>query len=270
MVMIYEKRGATIMERTERDTPELFLHEILIMGELMQTCGAEVFRVEDTLARMGKAYGVERMNVFVITSSIVITMELKDGRELTQTRRVRKAGGNDFTRLECLNVLSREYCEDPFPVGELGRRLAQIRKIRIPRRERYVGNILAASSFAVFFGGGWKDALFSGIFAVAISLLQDYVELICMNTMVFNVIASFLTGIGIRLICRLVPGLDMDMIMIGDIMLLIPGIPITNAVRDVLTGDTISGIMRFIEAMLWAGCLAFGFLSAFWIVGKVW
>lgn len=107
------------MERTERDTPELFLHEILIMGELMQTCGAEVFRVEDTLARMGKAYGVERMNVFVITSSIVITMELKDGRELTQTRRVRKAGGNDFTRLECLNVLSREYCEDPFPAGEL-------------------------------------------------------------------------------------------------------------------------------------------------------
>ena len=77
------------MERTERDTPELFLHEILIMGELMQTCGAEVFRVEDTLARMGKAYGVERMNVFVITSSIVITMELKDGRELTQTRRGR-------------------------------------------------------------------------------------------------------------------------------------------------------------------------------------
>lgn len=258
------------MERTKRDTPERFLHEILIMGELMQTCGAEVFRVEDTLARMGKAYGVQRMNVFVITSSIVITMELKDGRELTQTRRVRKAGGNDFTRLECLNVLSREYCEDPFPAGELGRRLAQIRKIRIPRRERYVGNILAASSFAVFFGGSWKDALISGIFAVAISLLQDYVELICMNTMVFNVIASFLTGIGIRLICWLVPGLDMDMIMIGDIMLLIPGIPITNAVRDVLTGDTISGIMRFIEAMLWAGCLALGFLSAFWIVGKVW
>lgn len=258
------------MEAVKRDTPERFLHEILIMGELMQTCGAEVFRVEDTLIRMGKAYGVARMNVFVITSSMVITMELKDGRELTQTRRIRKAGGNDFTRLECLNVLSREYCEEPFPAGELGRRLDKIREIRIPGRERYAGNILAAASFAVFFGGSWKDAVVSGIFAVVISLLQDYVELICMNTMVFNVIASFLTGIGIRIVCRFMPGLDMDMIMIGDIMLLIPGIPITNAVRDVLIGDTISGIMRFIEAMLWAGCLAFGFLSAFWIVGKVW
>ena len=57
----------------------------MLFRSLMQTCGAEVFRVEDTLARMGEAYGVERMNVFVITSSIVITMELKDGRELTQT-----------------------------------------------------------------------------------------------------------------------------------------------------------------------------------------
>ena len=46
------------MERTERDTPELFLHEFLIMGELLQTCGAEVLRVEDTLGRMGKALAI--------------------------------------------------------------------------------------------------------------------------------------------------------------------------------------------------------------------
>lgn len=258
------------MEITERDTPERFLHDILIMGELMQSCGAEVFRVEDTLVRMGKAYGVARMNVFVITSSIVITMELIDGRELTQTRRIRKAGGNDFTRLEYLNILSREYCKSPFKSGELGQCLTEISEIQASRRERYAGNILAASSFAVFFGGGCKDAMVAAIFAVLISLMQDYVELICMNAMVFNVIASFLTGIGIRTVCHFVSGLDMDMIMIGDIMLLIPGIAITNAVRDVLIGDTISGIMRFIEAMLWAGCLAFGFLSAFWIVGRVW
>ena len=101
------------------------------------------------------------------------------------------SGSGKSEYAESLNVLSREYCEDPFPAGELGRRLAQIRKIRIPRRERYVGNILAASSFAVFFGGGWKDALISGIFAVAISLLQDYVELICMNVCASAIVIIF-------------------------------------------------------------------------------
>ena len=82
------------------DRDSRFLHELLVMGELMQSCGAEVYRVEDTLNRMGQAYGVGRMNVFVITSSIIITMEFPDGREVTQTRRIREAGGNDFTKLE--------------------------------------------------------------------------------------------------------------------------------------------------------------------------
>ena len=104
-----------------------FLHELLIMGELMQSCGAEVFRVEDTLNRMGQAYGVERMNVFVITSSIVITMELPDGRELTQTRRIRESGSNDFTKLERLNALSRDYCRNPFEAKILKQRLEEIR-----------------------------------------------------------------------------------------------------------------------------------------------
>ena len=55
--------------------------------------------------------------------------------------------------------------------------------------------------------------------------------------------------------------------MIGDIMLLIPGIAMTNAVRDVLVGDTISGIMRLIETLLWAGSLACGFMIAIWLIG---
>ncbi len=247
-----------------------FLHQLLVMGELMQSCGAEVFRVEDTLNRMGKAYGVERMDVFVITSSIVITMELPDGRELTQTRRIRESGSNDFTKLERLNGLSREYCLNPFDERVLSQRLEEIRSVHLPRRSRYAGSVLAACSFAVFFGGSILDGAAAGIFAVMICLMQEYVAPVCMNVMIFNVVVSFLTGTGICTISRWLFGLHMDMIMIGDIMLLIPGIAITNAVRDVLIGDTISGIMRFIEAMLWAGCLAFGFMSAIWMVGRIW
>jgi uncharacterized membrane protein YjjP (DUF1212 family) len=53
----------------------------------------------------------------------------------------------------------------------------------------------------------------------------------------------------------------MDKIMIGDIMLLIPGIAMTNSIRNMLVGDTISGIMRLIESLLWAGALALGFMT---------
>ena len=55
--------------------------------------------------------------------------------------------------------------------------------------------------------------------------------------------------------------------MIGDIMLLIPGLALTNAIRDILMGDTISGLLRMCESILWAGALACGFIAAIWMMG---
>ena len=53
-------------------TPDALLHCFMDLGEAMLTVGADVNRVEDTLIRMGMAYGAARMNVFVITSSMVV------------------------------------------------------------------------------------------------------------------------------------------------------------------------------------------------------
>ena len=82
-----------------------YLHVFLDIGDALLSSGAEIFRVEDTLNRMGYACGATQMNVFVITSSIVITMEFPEENVRTQTRRIRKTGGNDFEKLEKLNHL---------------------------------------------------------------------------------------------------------------------------------------------------------------------
>ena len=107
--------------KIELETDELneLLHEFLNLGEMMLRVGAEIKRVEDTLMRMGAAYGAEKMNVFVITSSIVVTMAFPDGRELTQTRRIMDESGTDFTKLEALNELSRSCCYKPIPAKAL-------------------------------------------------------------------------------------------------------------------------------------------------------
>ena len=76
------------------------LSSLLDMAEAMLMVGAEVSRVEDTVTRMGFAYGARHMNVFVITSCIMITMGMPEGEDLTQTRRVLMAGGTDFLKLE--------------------------------------------------------------------------------------------------------------------------------------------------------------------------
>lgn len=102
------------MEQT--NTENRLLQLLLETGERLMASGAEVKRVEDTLERIGVAYGAERMNVFVITSSIVITLERSDGTLLTHTRRITKSG-TDFLALERINALSREHFPDTSASG---------------------------------------------------------------------------------------------------------------------------------------------------------
>lgn len=248
-------------------TPEALLHQLLNIAEGMLANGAEVNRVEDTLTRLGKAYGAARMNVFVITSSIVVTMVFPDGREVTQTRRILKPASTDFVQMEALNALSRECCMNPMPVDELTKKVHSLRK-QAPNQWLFcLGSMLAGGGFAVFFGGTIWDGIVGAVFAVLIWLLQTRLSPICPNRVIFNLLCSLITGTGICLMAKIFPGLHADKIMIGDIMLLIPGVAMTNSVKDVLVGDTISGIMRFIETLLWAGGLACGFMIPIWLIG---
>ena len=56
-------------------------------------------------------------------------------------------------------------------------------------------------------------------------------------------------------------------LLLGVIMLLIPGAALTNAVRDMLVGHTVSGLLRMFESLLLALMLAIGFGSAIYLFG---
>ena len=112
----------------ERSTSSEILHQILNMGEMLLNAGAEIKRVEQTINRLGKAYGAARMDVFAITSSIVVTMSFPDGTEITQTRRIEQPAGTDLSRLERLNALSRRCCENGMSIQELAEEMDRIRK----------------------------------------------------------------------------------------------------------------------------------------------
>ena len=240
----------------------LMLHTLLELGESMLADGADVRRVEQTLTRMGLAYGAVRMDVFVITSSIVLTMCFPDETSVTQTRRIEKSAVTDFRKLEAINAISRSYCEKPFPVQELADRLHLAKRCRPARWKLFAGSCLGAGALTVFFGGAGADGLAAAVFALALCLLQMYLPLICKNKVLFNFLAAFCVGSLISLACRALPALHGDKIIIGDIMLLIPGLAFTNAVKDIFIGDTISGVMRLIETILWAAALALGFALA--------
>mgnify|MGYP001779471401 CR=1 FL=1 len=249
------------------------LTQMMNIGEAMLTSGSSVNRVEEILKKMGRAYGAIHMNVFVITSCVIVTICFEDEIELTQTRRISGPGGSDFSKVEAYSRLCERCCRQPMAVEELAAEVETIRNKKYSVPLLYVGSALASGGFAVFFGGSLWDGLLAALIGMFICYFQKKLKGITPNYVVYLLLCAFASGLLITIMGKAAPFLHPDKIMIGDIMLLIPGIAMTNSVRDILVGDTISGLMRLIETIVWAGALACGFMIPMWLVsagGGIW
>ena len=243
------------------------LQAILDVAEEMLVCGAEVARVEDSITRMCDAYGCTRTNAFIITSNIQVTTESPEGKILTQIRRIVRNDTN-FDRLDYLNDLSRYICANKPSVEELIEKYEEVMNRKpLPIWLEYVGAILAASSFCVFFGGTWFDGLATMILAVVITAVTRFLSKIEENQLAKTFITSLIAGFLAIILVGLGIGDHTDKLMIGGIMLLIPGIALINSVRDMLTGDVVSGLFRLLNALLTAICIAIGFALAIILTG---
>ena len=118
---------------------------------------------------------------------------------------------------------------------------------------------LVSSSFSLFFGGSALDAAASGVIGIMLKFLDQAIRRTEANAFLSALLCSCLGGLLAGLAVRFGLGDSVDMISIGNIMLLIPGIALTNSLRDMFSGNTISGLMRFIEATLLALTIACGF-----------
>ena len=240
---------------------------LMDLGEAMLQSGAEIHRVEDTLHRVGQAYGAQRTEVFAINSCIVTTMVFAHMGEFVSSRRISSGEQTDLTRLEELNRLSRRIAADPLPADAFEAQLHQALSFVPADWKGAVGSMLAAGGFCLFFGGTLADGAVSLLLGAFIWALQKWFGPLSPNKVFFNFVASLLCGLLTCGICHGIPSLGMDRILIGDIMLLIPGIAFTNSVRNMLVGDTMSGTMRLVEALLVAVALACGFMLAIVLAG---
>ena len=237
------------MEKLTVKQQEKLVQQLLKMGENCIYSGAEIKRVEDMINFTGYSYGAKNVNVFVITSCIILTLNFEDN-QVTSTKRIRQFGYIDLTRLEKLNALSRKLCKKPIGVDEL---------------EIFIGDLLSSGAFALFFGGNLYDVIFASLVGILVFLMQKYIEPICMNSMVFKFVGCFFTGLITCFLAYLIPQCHQDILTIAEVMLFIPGVMFTNSLRDTLLGDTLSGALRFIEATLLAGAVVFGFFASMYI-----
>ncbi len=249
--------------------PEQLISCALDIGEQMLISGAEISRVETSIQLICAAYGCQRTDVFTITSSIVVSIVSEDGKHLSQSRRI-TGGRTDLTKLDKLNSLSRQICADTPDYEYVEEKLCTICSAKgYPLWLEALGSALIAFAFAVFFGGSYIDGAVASVLGFGLRYATYLLQKAGMNQIFVNVVASFALSVGAIALVRAGLGQDVNKILIGNIMLLIPGIALTNSLRDMISGDIMSGLLRFLDALLVAAAIAAGYILAAEMLGGV-
>lgn len=227
----------------------------LEIGAAMMESGGEVRRTEDTVTRINYAAGATDAQVWAMPGILTVTVILADNTTHTGTKRLGPEE-IDLAELDRLNTLSRRLCR-----GETVDWTVTKRRI-YSRRTRLLCTFLATAAFCIYFGGTWAEAVLCGGFGILVSGYRPSgFTAVLLDATVAGLLAFTPQALGLPL-----RGAN---ILIGTIMLLVPGLTVGNALRDMIDGDLLAGLLQLAEAVLCALAIALGCAFALWLPGSV-
>ena len=231
------------------------------MGRQLLQNGAEIYRVEESVRRLLAAYGRENTEVFAIPSCIILNIQEED-RNYTKSVRIQTVS-NNLRKLSNLNALCRLLCRETPPAEECLRRMEQIvKEPTYPLLTGFMAHGLVAFFFTLFWGGDLLDAAAAFPCGLVIQAVMIFMRRLRANEFFSNLSAAMLASAEPLLLSWAGIPVNVDEIIIGTIMLLVPGIAITNVMRDVLAGDFLTALTRFAEVLIVGMAITIGVAMA--------
>ena len=234
-------------------------------GHIMLENGAEIFRVEETMERITRHYGVESGHFFVLSNGIITS----GGTSYSNVEFIPFKGAQ-LEKVVEVNRLSREIESGGCTLESARSRLADIRAMKAkPFMEQIAGSAIGSGAFCAIFGGSPLDCLASFVVGM---LLYAFVLAVCksgLSKIVTNILGSTIATALCIVFYRMGFGENPGNMIIGSIIPLIPGVPFTNGIRDLANEDYIAGSTRLIDALTVFFCIAAGVALTFLVDGRI-
>lgn len=237
---------------------EQVLDTVVRAGDLLMSSGAEVYRVEDTMNRIAQSFPeVQNVQSYVTATGIIVSITM-DGSTSTHIARVKERNVNIDT-IDQINELSRRCSKSALSVEQID---AQLDRIAAQKRYSFfittLFGAIGALGFAIFFKGNLDEIVASFFVGIAIRCLSWSLNHLKINDFLNNLLCAMLAAWLAVEIHSFDPKASINVMVISSIMLLVPGLAITNAIRDTMATDYLSGLARGAEAFLCATAIAIG------------
>ena len=252
-----------------KQSDEEVLDLALMAGHILLENGAEIYRVEETIDRICGYYGVNSENAFVLSNGIFLTAGSARESFFAKVQHI-PVSGTHLNKVAAVNQLSREIVEGRHTIQEAYRILEEIRTM--PGKKRWMQTLasgVGSAAFCIFFGGTFGDSLAAFTAGICLYLYVLWLSTPHLSKIVGNIGGGALVTVVCCLLYLMGVGENLNFMMIGTIMPLVPGVAFTNSIRDVADGDYISGSVRMLDALLVFFCIAIGVGIGFSLISLV-
>lgn len=234
-------------------------------GHIMLENGAEIFRVEETMERITRHYGIDSGRFFVLSNGILTS----GGNRYSNVEFIPFKGAQ-LEKVVAVNRLSRAIEKGGCTIQEARERLAEIRNMKAkPFLEQVMGSAVGSGAFCAIFGGSLLDCAASFVAGLLLYVFVLLVSRKGMSKIVTNILGSILATALSVVFIRIGFGEHPGNMIIGSLIPLIPGVPFTNGIRDLANEDYIAGSTRMIDALTVFFCIAAGVALTFLVDGRI-
>ncbi|MDZ5474052.1 threonine/serine exporter family protein [Bacillus sp. 31A1R] len=230
----------------------------LLAGSIMLRSGAETYRVEDTMMRIAESFGVKESHSYVTPTGIIFSIE---GSEPTKTKLIRITDRTtDLYKVTRVNSISRKISSGELTLEKAYHLLKELEtaNLTFSIKIQVLAAALASGCFLIMFQGDWVDFLPAFIAGGAGLWSVIYIHRLVPIKFFSEFLASLIIGLLSFIFVKTGIGQELDKIIIGAVMPLVPGLLLTNAVRDLMAGHLVSGLSKGAEAFLTAFAIGSG------------
>ena len=229
------------------------------VGVLMLSGSGEVGRTQDTLEAMARGFGIKEFKCYLISNGIFLSGIMEDERVEVRIEEVPVKGTNLY-EVETLNLLSRRVISENLSPDEVRKEVEKIKSTEpYPFWFTALASGLGCASFCYFFKGTLLDTLLA--FPIGF-LLWCFYDLLASRHKLPKIICNLFSSIFLTILACIGVHLgfadNVDKIVIGAIMPLVPGVPFVNAIRNFFSDDYLSGVIRIADAFLTALSVGIG------------
>lgn len=251
---------------TKNINGDILARTISKAGIILIESGAETYRVEDTMYRLAKAYNVDTVDAYATPTLLIISFYINQ-QLFHNIKRVHLKNVN-LSKIDAINQLSRQVCQQPLSLDILNNRLDEINNTQgYSTNTLLLGAGICCFGFSLFFKGNISDAIYCFFEAIIIQYCNIKFTSQYSSFLKYTLLGGLTTLIAY--IGSYFNIINIDNVIISTIMLLVPGLAITNAIRDSVSGDLVSGLSRASEALFTAIAIALGSAIILIILGGI-